>query len=141
MHPEEILKSYALSLLGLPYAWGGDDSLDGFDCSGLVVELMKSVGVMKSGDDFTADGMMRKFQRSATPAFGCLAFYGDPKVGVATHVAFCLNQALVLEAGGGGKAVRTRADAVERNAFVRVRPILYRGDFIGARMPPYFWRT
>ena len=139
MHPEEVLKSYALSLLGLPYAWGGDDSLDGFDCSGLVVELLKSVGVLKGADDLTADGLMKKFPLMSSPSLGCLAFYGTPAK--ATHVGFCLNATLILEAGGGGKAVRTRADAVERNAFVRVRPILYRSDFIGVRMPPYFWRS
>ena len=36
----------AWHLLGTPYRWGGDDPILGFDCSGFIVEILKSVGVL-----------------------------------------------------------------------------------------------
>lgn len=50
----------ALSYLGTPYIWGGDDP-SGFDCSGFVIECLKSVGLLSENEDFTADGLYRKF--------------------------------------------------------------------------------
>lgn len=35
----------ALSLLGVPYRWGGDDPTRGLDCSGLVRHVFKAVGL------------------------------------------------------------------------------------------------
>jgi len=29
------------------YLWGGDDPLAGFDCSGFVIEILKSVGILE----------------------------------------------------------------------------------------------
>ena len=34
----------AFSLLHKPYIWGGDNPAKGVDCSGLVIEILKSMG-------------------------------------------------------------------------------------------------
>ncbi len=132
-----VLYEYALRFVGTPYLWGGDDPMGGYDCSGLVLELLQSVGVLGKGDMNAAE-MMLHFTAGVIEAdFGVLAFYGT---GTASHVAFCLNSLQMLEAGGGDHTVLTRADAEEKNAYVRIRPIARRGDLLGLRLPPYPWK-
>ena len=48
----------ALSYRGTPYVWGGDDP-SGFDCSGFVLECLKSVGLLPERADLTADRLMK----------------------------------------------------------------------------------
>lgn len=112
----------AWSHLGTFYTWGGDDP-SGFDCSGLVVEILKSVGLLPRGSDYTAAMLDQRYRAYvvAEPGLGCLAFYGKP--GPATHVEFVLNDRLAVGASGGGRKVRTRQDAIDANAFIKIRPI------------------
>ena len=139
MDARVILYDYAMRFVGLPYRWGGDDSVDGFDCSGLVLELLKSADCYPAGSDTTASGLYDLFAglSAAEPRFGSLAFFGSTKV---THVGFCLNTTQMLEAGGGGSKTLTEADAAAQNAFIRVRPIKSRKDLVGFRHPPYPWK-
>ncbi len=140
MLPQVVLYDYAMRLVGLPYRWGGDDSVDGFDCSGLCVELLQSAGVFPKGKDSTASGLYDFYALGATetPSFGSLVFFGLPAI---SHIAFCLNKDLMLEAGGGGSKTTSREAAVEQNAFVRIRPIKWRNDIVGYRHPPYLWKA
>jgi len=46
----------ALSYLGTPYVWGGDDP-SGFDCSGFVIECLKSAGILNEREDYTAESL------------------------------------------------------------------------------------
>ena len=39
---------------GTPYLWGGDDPMSGFDCSGMVVELLKVSGHLNENEDLSA---------------------------------------------------------------------------------------
>lgn len=135
-----LLRDYALSHLGLPYRWGGDDPLQGYDCSGLVVELLKSTGILPHKFDTTAQGLYNKYEadRVKVPQFGALAFYGSK--GKITHVSFCLSKTECIEAGGGGSRTKTPEDAAKHNAYIRIRPIKYRNDLVGYALPPYSWQ-
>jgi cell wall-associated NlpC family hydrolase len=124
----QIAVEYIKRFIGLPYKWGGDDPMEGFDCSGLANEMLKSVGHMENDSDDTADGLMRRFQKVEKPVVGCLAFFGRQER--ATHVGICLNAVEMLEAGGGGSKTNDLDDAKEQNAFIRMRPISNRKDFI-----------
>lgn len=134
----KLLTQYALSFAGLPYRWGGDDPIDGFDCSGLVQEILASVGADPPGDQ-TAQTLFEHFRRQgriATAQAGALVFYGKNR-DLVTHVAFCLDRYRVIEAGGGGAKTKTRMDAALQNAFVRVRPFDHRPDIVAIWMPEY----
>lgn len=134
----KTLYDYALSFLGQPYAWGGDDPVDGYDCSGLVQEILASVGADPAGDQ-TAQTLYEHFRRQGritTPQLGALVFYGENRNAI-THVAFCLDRHRVIEAGGGGSKTKTRADAARQNAFVRIRPYDHRKDVLAVWMPEY----
>jgi len=139
IHSAKLLYDYALSFLGLPYRWGGDDPVNGVDCSGLCIELLQSVGVFPHGQDTTAAGLKSLFDsyKKSEGSFGALVFFGSSGV---THVGFCLNDKLMVEAGGGGSRTKTREDAAVQNAYVRIRPIRTRSDLVGFVMPPYPWR-
>lgn len=125
---------YALRFIGTPYRWGGDDPMAGFDCSGLVVEVLQGVGVLNHRADYTADGLRRKFPAVKEPKPGCLACFGAGPV--ATHVGMIVDVAdgvpLMLEAGGGGSKTKTLNDAITQNAYVMLRPVARRmSDFLG----------
>ena len=137
---QKVLRDYAMSHLGQPYRWGGDDPLHGYDCSGLVLELLKSAGLVPNKFDTTAQGLYDRYRENciSAPCFGALAFYGS--IHGITHVSFCLNGTECIEAGGGGSRMKTREDAAKNNAFIRIRPIKYRNDVVGYSIPPYDWR-
>ena len=131
----EITRMYIYSLLGQPYRWGGDDTISGFDCSGLVIEILQSRGQYHIGHDTTSMGLFNHYKgqgahMTAVPKFGCIAFYGRGFDKI-THVAYCLDSRFIVEASGGGSRTRTEGDAAVHNAFVKIRPIKYRKDFLG----------
>ncbi len=139
MHANVILYDYAMRMVGLPYRWGGDDLVDGVDCSGLCIELLQAAGVFPKGFDANAAGLWNfAFEKTTAPRFGSLVFFGVPAV---THVGFCLNELLMLEAGGGGSQTTSREAAAKQNAYVRVRPIKSRKDLVGFRHPTYPWKV
>lgn len=140
MHAKVVLYDYAMHLAGLPYIWGGDDSVSGYDCSGYVIELLQSVGVLPPLFDMTADGLWHHFdsERASEPRFGALVFFGNPQK--VTHVGFCVNNKFMLEAGGGGSRTTDREKAAEQNAYIRLRPIHTRRDLVGFVHPRYPWK-
>jgi cell wall-associated NlpC family hydrolase len=137
---------YAMSFVGTQYRWGGDDPIEGFDCSGFVIELLTSQGLLPYGFDTTAQGLYTHFSQAdrgsivLKPSFGALAFYGK-SIKQINHIAFCLDNFRMLEAGGGDSTVRDRTTAAQKNAFIRMRPIQFRKDFVGAVMPHYLHKT
>lgn len=137
MNLRTVLYDYAIKHVGLPYRWGGDDPMAGFDCSGLVIELLQSVGVLPKWFDTTADGLRKHNQVKpiSEPKFGALVFYG--RKSKVTHVGFCLNDTVMIEAGGGGSKTTSEDAAIKQNAFVRIRPIKSRSDLICYGMPEY----
>lgn len=133
------LYAYALSFMFIPYKWGGKVPLSGLDCSGLVCEILQAAGVLKTNEEMNAQQLhaMLMLQANKTAlGLGSLAFYGASPTQI-NHVAFFLNEHLVIEAGHGDSTVVTKDDAEKRGAYVRVRPYNYRGDLIAVIRPEY----
>ena len=132
------LIGYAMSFVGLPYRWGGDDPMSGFDCSGLVQEILASVGEDPPGDQ-TADALFRYFLNRGTldrRRAGSLAFFGRLGNGI-THVGFMIDSWRMIEAAGGGSTTRTLKDATRQNAYIRIRPLNRRVDLVKVILPDY----
>ena len=119
----ETVISVAWSYLGTPYLWGGDDPA-GFDCSGYIIESLKSVGLLPRKGDWTADTLYHRFVdlEIETPVRGALVFWFN-SAGKAVHIELCLNDTLAIGASGGGPLVKTLNDAMRENAFIKVRPL------------------
>lgn len=134
----ESAVNYAWYFIGTPYLWGGENPIEGYDCSGFVQEVLRSVGLDPTGDQ-TAQALWEYFKKEGDaapkPRAGALAFYGSRYR--ISHVAFCINDHQIIEAGGGGKKTRSKEDAANHNAFIRLRPIDHRKDLIEIRMPCY----
>ena len=118
----QLAVAVAWSFHGTPYIWGGDDPT-GFDCSGLVIEILQSVGKLPRVGDWTANDLWLKYRDTQTnhQSPGCLAFWF--RDGRATHVEFCIDPVHAIDASGGGSATLTPCDAATQNAFVKVRPV------------------
>lgn len=143
MYPSINLYEYAMRLVGTPYIWGGSNPVAGLDCSGFVIELLQSVGVFPSGMDASAAKLAEYFSKFPVegPSFGHLVFFGSlAPVQSITHVGFCLNDKLMLEAGGGDHTCTTKDIAAIKGAFVKMRPIAHRKDIVCYRRPPYSWK-
>jgi len=134
-----LLTDYALKFVGLPYKWGGSHPLEGYDCSGIVQEILSSVGLDPPGDQ-SAQNLYNYFQggKSTVDKWGpgALAFFGASVTKI-THVAFCLDQNRMLEAGGGDRSIQFAEDAIDKMAMVRIRLIRSRADLVSVLMPRY----
>jgi cell wall-associated NlpC family hydrolase len=99
----------------------------GFDCSGFVIEILKAVGILPITYDTTADGLFRMFKRYKISAgqAGALVFWFSG--GVAIHVEMMLDLFHTIGASGGGSATISEDAAADQNAFIKIRPIGYRG--------------
>ncbi len=119
----ELAIKVAWTFVGTFYRWGGDDP-SGFDCSGLVVEILKSVGLIPRKSDYTAKMLYYKFvgSRVSDPEAGCLVFWGKDEQHI-THVEFCINDWQTIGASGGGSSTTSEEAAIKQNAYVKVRPI------------------
>lgn len=125
---EQVAIRVAWSYIGTPYIWGGDDPR-GFDCSGLVIECLQSVGVFPRGQDTTADGLMRRYRaiEAEDAGEGDLVFWTRSN-GRAFHVGIVIAPGLYIGAEGGGSWATNPGEALARNAYIRVRPYGSRGD-------------
>ncbi|MCU0588484.1 MAG: NlpC/P60 family protein [Syntrophobacteraceae bacterium] len=128
---------YCKEHLGKPYIWGSNGP-DSFDCSGFAQVVLARLGLDPPGDQ-TANDIFRHFSRPdvgepvSTPECACLVFYGKPaRVG---HVAICLNDSEMIEAGGGGPETTTVEKARKEGAEVRIRPIRRRSDIVAVIRP------
>jgi len=120
---------YATRFIGTPYVWGGDDPMAGFDCSGLVVEVLQAVGRLAHGQDYSAHDLYTIFKPFQVDQGypGCLVFWLNDQ-GKARHVEMMIDNDLLVGASGGGSSTQTLADAIRQNAFIKMRPLRYRGD-------------
>lgn len=123
LEQRRVFLDVAESLLHTPYIWGGDDP-SGFDCSGMVIECLRSVGHLEKGHDYTADGLWNKYKYAEVerPRASVMAFWFNDS-GRATHVAICRSSSFCITADGGGSKTKSTQDAIDRNAFIKIRPI------------------
>ena len=118
---------YLQKWLLIPYSWGGDHPAQGTDCSGLAVEVLKSIGILPHNFDDTAQGLYLRFKQYKKDYLnaGYLVFWF--RDGKAIHVEMAIDEYHVIGASGGGSKTLTIADAIRNDAFVKMRPINYRG--------------
>jgi hypothetical protein len=121
----KLALNYLQQFIGRWYKWGGDDP-SGFDCSGIAIEMLKSVGLFPRGADATAATLVHRYKPS-TPKPGALIFRGSPVVHVEVIFAVIGDDILTIGASGGGRDTKTEADAIKRNAFIKMRP--WAGDY------------
>lgn len=102
----------------------------GFDCSGLIVEVLQAVGLIPHRSDFTAAALYEKFKMGAVAEgyAGCLVFWYSGDAEKIVHVEMMVDDFHIVGVSGGGLKTKTVADAIAQNAFVKMRPIGYRGD-------------
>jgi hypothetical protein len=128
MHARDIAIEVLKNAVGLPYKWGGDDPMGGFDCSGLVIEALKSSGMMKEQLDYTADALSRAYPETEIFRAGVLVFWDWNKDGIIDHVEMIAfededGNFYTVGAVGGGPATITNMDAQKMNAYVKIRPL------------------
>jgi cell wall-associated NlpC family hydrolase len=121
---------YISQFIGLPYRWGGDDPMLGFDCSGLIMEVLQGVGLELPADDKTADMLWQRYRpyEVATPYLGCLILWLNAE-GRAVHIEMAIDNDHTIGASGGGSKTLTREDAIRMNAHVKMRPLAHRGGY------------
>lgn len=135
----DILLKYAFSFLGVHYQWGGNNRLEGMDCSAFVNEILRSAGLVKNSEDLTAQMLYDRFERDGTVNKyqpGSLAFYGESVTKI-THVALLINQYQIIESGGAGSNSKSFEDAKRLGAMVRIRHINNRSDLVAVIGPRY----
>ena len=130
----EIMIFWLTRHVGQVYRWGGNNGITGYDCSGLAQEFLLSFGAHPQvGTDMTAqvlyDSLKPKSKENIFDS-GSLVFFGK-NVKAITHVGILINDSLMVEAGGGGSKTLTQQDAINQNAFVRIRPLSNRKDLVG----------
>jgi cell wall-associated NlpC family hydrolase len=136
--PRAMALKIAWAHLGIPYYWGGDDPMAGFDCSGFVLEVLQSVGIISPRKDFTANGLWEFFSaqncqldKPDEPYDGCLVFWSQFPAMPATHVEMCLNATLSIGASGGTSKTDTLQEAIEQDAYIKIRPFRLRKGIKG----------
>lgn len=136
----DLTIKYAMQFVNLRYVYGGNSPLEGgIDCSGFVCEILRSAGLLKNGEDLTAQELYDRFSVTGTVGVrnaGTLAFYGKSVTSI-THVAFMIDAFRILEEGGGTKDTNTLAEAAALDARVRQRIVGYRADLVATVKPRY----
>lgn len=103
--PTGSLASYARSLIGVPYKYGGNSPDSGFDCSGFVGHVYKrSLGISlpRSAQQISHEG---QFVQLAQLREGDLVFYDTNKQAY-SHVGIYLGNDRFIHAPSSGGKVR-----------------------------------
>ena len=131
VYVRDLAVKYLWHWIGTKYHYGGDDSILGFDCSGLIVEILQAVGILEGANqnykDWTAHGLYLKFKDKipTVATEGCLIFWF--RNGKAVHVGMLVESDFCISSASGDENTTTTEEAIKRNAFVKLRPNTYRG--------------
>jgi len=128
-----LMITIAISMLNIPYIWGGNHPLEGFDCSGFVQYVLQSVGVDPKFDQTAQDLYYRLLENGweERKDRGSVLFFGESTKEI-THTAIMIDKdySLMIESGGGNINTKTFEMAKKRGACVRIRPV--RKDLIAS---------
>lgn len=133
----------AMQHIGIPYLWGGKDPRKGLDCSGLAEVCLYILGIDPPGiqnsqhlyDHFSTNSNGKWINRVTDKCdLGDLLFFGKDDNSI-SHVGVYLGIDLYLEAAGGDHTTTSMAEAVKRNAFVKVSPVGHRKDLVAIIRP------
>lgn len=115
-----------MDYIKIPYIYGGNDPATGLDCSGLVMNVMRKIGLAPLKDT-SSQGLFQHYSNTGVRVLtrsidlGDLLFFGNKDH--IHHVALGLNSFLMLEAGHGDSSVTSVDIAQKRGAYVMVSPI------------------
>jgi cell wall-associated NlpC family hydrolase len=118
------LSNILLLYIGIPYVWGGNNPTIGLDCSGLVCEGLRSIGVIGKADynaQMLYDHLKEKSYLSKI-APDSIIFFGKDTKNI-SHIAVAINKFQMVEAGGEGRIDTDKG-------YVRIRPIHSRKDLV-----------
>lgn len=131
MNPTATRRELFLEVLqrnyGKPYRWGGDDTTTGFDCSGLVNEGARSIGLIGRTEDRTAAEWYAHSTAVVGKARpGDLVFRKNAQ-GEVVHVEIVMGYLedgtmITLGAAGGGSTTTSLEAAAAQNAYVKYHP-------------------
>jgi len=112
-----LVKKY----LGVKYTWGGTNANTGFDCSGLLQTVWKSLGVKIPRTTYDQWDAGKPVGQDALRPGDAVFFTGsDPMNGKPGHVGFYI---------GGGKFIEAPGTGMK----VRISQLAGRSDYMGAR--------
>lgn len=125
---KEIALAVAYKLLNTPYRWGGNDPMEGFDCSGLAIEILQSAGKFDRNKDTTAHGLSLIYPETDILREGVLVFYDWNKDGRFDHVEMIVTldetgELFTIGASDGDDRTVDIKNSQMQNAYVKIRPL------------------
>ena len=123
-----------VGMLNIPYVWGGNSPLSGWDCSAFVTEILRIEDRIPMFTDFSSQSLYeyligQKYKKVQEAKFGDIIFFGANTLSI-THVSYGMGYGMMAESAGGDRTTRTIEDAIKRDARSKIRPIRYRKDIV-----------